>query len=281
MISVNITTTLDRADLCAQAVFSIINQTLTPDKICIWLSKEPYLRDKGFTSPPTWVNELNKIKDIIEVHWTENTGPYRKLLPALRSATDSDLVITADDDIVYGRNWLHALILEHKKNPAKIIAARVRKTQTNILGKRKSYIHWPIIKTRAEVSAGFVVTHGGGAIFQRRLISERLINDDSYLSICPTTDDLWYSMLIKESNSSVLVCPEALSELFFIEHDTGLENENTLITKKLTTKIYQKTVLNLLGWLGLNICNNDISAKKIKAHLDTNSYQVFNEGAKY
>jgi len=40
----------------------------------------------------------------------DNTGPYRKLIPALREAEPDDLIVTADDDIFSGRDWLQGLI---------------------------------------------------------------------------------------------------------------------------------------------------------------------------
>jgi hypothetical protein len=52
MISVNLTTMHSRLDLCAATVWSIINQSVQPDKINLWISNEPYLSDHGICEIP-------------------------------------------------------------------------------------------------------------------------------------------------------------------------------------------------------------------------------------
>ena len=100
MISVNITTTSNRTSLCAATIYSFYNQSIRPDIINLWISREPYLSDDGFTEVPKFVEELNMICDLIKVHFVKNTGPYRKILPALKEASDDDVLVYADDDVI-------------------------------------------------------------------------------------------------------------------------------------------------------------------------------------
>ena len=116
------------------------------------------------------------------------------------------------------------------------------------------------------MSSNYAVTYGGGAVFRKKFIAQTLIDDEAYISICPTADDLWYNRLVHESNLNVIVCHEALNELFFISHEDGLDNHNLLKSKVFFRKIYNKVFLRLLGWAGFNICGNDHSYNKIKKH---------------
>ncbi|MNV74978.1 hypothetical protein D3C71_1682370 [compost metagenome] len=148
-----------------------------------------------------------------------------------------------------------------------IIAARTRAITYNWFGIPKSYMHWPIVRKNKEIPDDFVITHGGGALFKKNFISEALLNDESYLTICPKTDDLWFSMLAMKSSKHVYVCADALIDIFFISHEEGLANQNTLTQARgLLAKIYNKLVLNILGRLGVKICGNDDAYKKIQAY---------------
>lgn len=266
-VTINLTTTESRQKFCIQTILSLTQQTITPDKIRVWISTEPYLRDTGINVKPNWVEELNKIKNIIEVCWTKNTGPYRKLIPALKSADQDDIIITADDDIIYGEKWLESLLLASKANPDMIIAARAREIKRNFLGIQKSYMHWPIITEDRILKKDFIVTHGGGTLFKKKFIRHDFLDNENFTNVCPTTDDLWFSMLANKSGSNVYVCTAALKELFFISHDEGLVDHNTLTTsKKIVKKIYNKIKVHIFGRIGFKICGNDHSHKKIKKY---------------
>ena len=54
-------------------------------------------------------------KELINVKWVPNTGPYRKLIPMLRESRPTDIIITADDDIFYGENWLPGLLKAYEQ----------------------------------------------------------------------------------------------------------------------------------------------------------------------
>ena len=101
MLTINLTTTSERLTLCAATIWSMVHQVRKPDKIRLWISNEPYLSDKGITTLPEWVIEINNIRNILEVIFVENTGPYRKIIPALRTADQNEVLVYADDDVIY------------------------------------------------------------------------------------------------------------------------------------------------------------------------------------
>ena len=140
MISVNLTTTHSRLDLCSATLWSLLHQSLLPERINLWISHEPFMADKGISSLPNWVNELNNIHDIIRVHYVDNNGPYRKVIPALRSSTDEDVIVYVDDDVIYANTWFEGLVQTFEKFERKyVVASRVRVKVFNFFGKRLSY----------------------------------------------------------------------------------------------------------------------------------------------
>ncbi|MEH0835106.1 glycosyltransferase [Pectobacterium cacticida] len=272
MIIVNLTSTSSRQDLCAVTVWSLINQNLLPDRIDLWISKEPYLADKGVTNIPEWVSNINKIANIVNVRYTENTGPYRKIFPALKTASDEDILIYADDDVVYGKNWLKELLNHFFENECKyVVASRIRTRTKNIFGKYKSYNLYPISVVKEDFTDDFIITGVGGCVLMKKHIDLQLVNDTNFLKVAPKTDDLWISKLMVISGTKVVSCPKALPYVQEIQHcNAALNLTNTLSSSNggILRKLAKKIKFKILGYLGVNLSNNDVSIKKIDAYFD-------------
>ncbi len=121
---------------------SIMEGTLIPDHIFIFISKEPYLLDEGVSQ-----NDINilyqseKMKKIIDSYtkitkidfiFTNNIGPHRKLLPLLQYCTKNNLenvaIITADDDREYPPLWLSSILQSYEySHRTAIVSARARR----------------------------------------------------------------------------------------------------------------------------------------------------------
>lgn len=271
-ITVNITTTNNRLNLCSQTVWSLLNQSVLPGKVMIWVSKEAYLIDKGIDREPDWVANLNKIRNIIEFRWTTNIGPYRKLFPALDEADEDQIIVYADDDTIYKENWLNLLTTKFQEhNEEKIVASRVRINKRNLLGQYKTYMLWPISQEEVELYKDYLITGVGGAILKKSHIKESLLRNRDYLTICPKTDDLWISEIIARSGTPVLAYPKAMREILFIKHDHSLSKQNTATSKGFIGKTLNKIKINTLGQWGISICNNDKSFKRIRSYFEKSS----------
>lgn len=269
MIVVNITTTSERLDLCAATVFSILNQKLLPDQISIWVSKEPYMSDKGISSEPDWINFFNKKNDIIKLKYTENTGPYRKIIPALRSYSASDTLIYCDDDVIYGREWLVKLMSMYTKyNGQFAVASRVRLKTKNLFGKYKSYTLFPLCTSESTLFHDFIITGVGGCIVNRNFFKDEFIFNDDFIDVAPKTDDLWISTILQISGAGIKVCPLALTELNEIEHSIGALNKinNVDFNYSSLKRIRKKITIKIAAYLGYPISNNDKSQLSISSY---------------
>lgn len=267
MISVNLTTTYQRLNLCRIALSSLLLQSRLPDQVNLWVSEQPYLRDKGI-SDNSAIKELidslpEATRSLVCVRWVANTGPYRKLIPMLREADPDDVIVTADDDIFYGKDWLRGLLDAYKNADGKPVASRVRAKRANFLGAKTSYIYWGLINQTSVVCDDFVVTFGGGSVLARAMFREQDIADDSFLSVAPTADDLWYSKLLMLNHNEVVVVPSIMEELNFIQHNDGLGNHNWVKISSFVHRIRVKVWDRIAGFLGVAICGNDIACRNI------------------
>ena len=119
---ISFTTIPSRINKIKKTVDSLLNQSLLPDKIYIWLPKKP-LRDKTVIKEvPEFLNH-----DLIEVKFVEDLGSATKLLPALKEFKGQNCnIVTVDDDVYYPKNWLKTLLAYEKNNPNVVIGYRGR-----------------------------------------------------------------------------------------------------------------------------------------------------------
>jgi len=270
VVTVNLTTTHQRLQLCRIAVISLLMQSRRPDSINLWISAEPYLRDSGVADRQDVENFLNyfpeKVRHLVKIRWVNNTGPYRKLIPILREASYKDTIITADDDIFYGERWLQRLLNDFDPETNLVVAARVRNKRFNIFGRKTSYLFWDLVRHSTTIDDNYVITFGGGVVLTRSMFREQDITNDAYSSVAPTADDLWYSKLLRRNSVEVRVLPDALSELNFIQHDDGLTNHNFSKGASFLHKLKIRTWDRIFGYLGSPVCGNDVAYSKIERY---------------
>ncbi|GGY69820.1 hypothetical protein [Marinobacter zhanjiangensis] len=277
MITVNLTTTCQRLPLCKITLMSLCLQSRQADEIRLWVSSEPYLRDGGIPEREELHHYFHDLpaewRRRIKVCWVTNTGPYRKLIPALREAGPDDLLITADDDIIYGENWLGTLLQAHEPGSNVAIAGRVRQKRYNAFGRTMSYMNWDILRDPSVISEAYIITFGGGAVLSRPMFREQDILDDAFLEIAPTADDLWYSKLLLRNDTLVRVVPGVLRELNFIEHKDGLVNHNhprqAALLKKLALRLWEWGA----GYMGVPVCGNDRAYQSVEQYFRNLSEQ--------
>lgn len=272
LLTVNMTSTYHRLGMCRVALISILSQSILPDKVNLWVSREGYLSDIGIADDEILTDLIESLPkenvEIINICWVDNIGPYRKLIPILRESDLDDLIVTADDDIYYDRDWLNGLLLGYQKNAGKPVAIRAKAKKTNFLGITTSYIYWDLIKNKSASRNSFVVTFGGGAVLSKSMFRSKDIEDDTFLKIAPTTDDLWFSKLLENNNNKVVLLPHLLGKLYFIKHNDGLINENIPSSQSFLNKLRRKVLIQPAGFFGFPVCENDYSYLKINRYFD-------------
>lgn len=123
-VYVSLTTISQRIKDVYETISSLISQTYPVDRITLYISQEPYIIDKGITEIPVELKILSDIDSRFEITYVENTGSYRKLLPALREHWYEDcLIITVDDDKIYEPDMISKMVEHFKLTGEKNIVA--------------------------------------------------------------------------------------------------------------------------------------------------------------
>jgi hypothetical protein len=159
-----------------------------PYRIVLWLDNENL-----FHNLPQ--NIINLKQRGLEVRLTKNYGPHTKYYPQVIDAQNFKKIsplVTADDDMLYPKNWLKKLIEAHNKNPNVIYCWRAKKIKikNNTIS---SYKEWSLCDHTRMSFLNFA-EGVSGVIYPIELQNILYQAGDEFLDICPKADDVWLHM---------------------------------------------------------------------------------------
>ena len=195
-VVVSLTAISGRLKTLPRVLGTILGQSRPPDAVRLWLSSTPFLFDRGVEERdlPHPVRQLAD-QGRIEIRFTPNIGPHRKLVPMLREVSevqDPPLIVTADDDVLYPQRWLEALCAGHERNPDAIICFRARRIRYGQRGLRP-YTEWPVVDRDDEVLGNDLVCTGvAGMLVHRDMFDARILGPE-FEDVAPSRADAWMS----------------------------------------------------------------------------------------
>ncbi|SMG56524.1 glycosyltransferase [Paraburkholderia susongensis] len=195
-VIVSLTTIASREQSLRETVASLVEQeTKYPYEVRIHVSRDAYLLDTGFACEPTWVSSLSLGSKCtgINVVFTPNTGPYRKLLPVLEEAfsTGSDpVIVTCDDDTIYPDDWLDRIIDVYLTCRC-IVAYRGHTIALTESGDFAPYTRW-ITEPKPLLSLRNLPTGKDGVLYRASMFNTAVHDIEVAMKYAPTSDDLWF-----------------------------------------------------------------------------------------
>lgn len=204
-VVVSLTTYSRRTETVHKTISSLLNQTVCPDKIILWLDEEEFSKD-------TIPDELSALQsNIFRVEFCENTKSFKKLIPTLEKYPDAT-VITFDDDFEYPPTIVEHLLAYNKKYPDCIIGARGRVIRVEDQ-EIKPYPDWQFIQLEQEIKSKTALLPIGyaGILYPSNSLHQDVFNKSLYQSLCPTADDLWFKAMAMLNNSETVIMPLSAS----------------------------------------------------------------------
>jgi len=187
-IIVSLTTYPDRLNIVYLAIESIIQQTLKPEKIILWLSRQ----EIGEQPLPKKI--LKQEKRGLKIKFVdENLRSYNKLYYALHEYPQS-YIVTIDDDTIYPRWLLENLYKKHIQFPKAIVAYRtiwMTKKNNNSL---TPYIQWKDTDEKGP-HLNIFPTGVGGILYPPKSLNKEVLNKTIFLEDCPLADDVWFKAM--------------------------------------------------------------------------------------
>ncbi len=203
-------------------LYSLLNQSVQPDKIILWLDSDSW-NDNNL---PEILKKL--IRKGIEVKYCSDIKSYKKLIPAL-TYYPNDILITADDDLYYPRDWFERLKTEHQNNPNAICCHRAHEITFNEEGVPLPYAQWyKCIKYVGDVNYLFPTT-GGGILFPPHSLDSMVTNEKLFMTLTPNADDIWFWAMAKIKGTKYSLIKNGYSNCLIVdrkEEKRGLNATN-------------------------------------------------------
>jgi hypothetical protein len=188
-IIVSLTSFPEALPFAARAIRSILEGSVLPDKIFLYLTDQQFPNGK---IPPD-IEDIFTLSSIFEVRfYNDIIRSYTKLIPVIQDFPN-DIIITIDDDVKYHNNMLKRLLNRHKKYPNAIIGHRVRRIKLNA-----RYRKWKCYKPISLLTRSFrpnyrnLQTGVGGVLYPPHSLSEEMLKPEVFMQLAPTVDDIWF-----------------------------------------------------------------------------------------
>lgn len=184
------TTFPERITYVHLAIKSLLNQTVKPYKIILWLARDQF-KDVCI---PDQLRELCKYGLDIR-YCDENILAHKKYYYSMLEFPEK-VIITYDDDIIYPEDSIEKLLRIHAKQPNAIICNRGREIEFENDG-FSSYKKWKISgKIPAGISSYRVMAStGAGALYPPNCMPKETFNIESIKKLALTADDLWIKVM--------------------------------------------------------------------------------------
>ena len=221
-IIISLTSFPERINEVPYTIYSLLNQSLKPSKVVLWLAIDEF-PNKEKDLPEKLLNLKN---NGLSIGWCNNLKSFKKLIPSLKEYP-SNIIVTADDDIFYRKDWLKSLYDAYLNNPNSIICTRGRK----IKFKNKTldkYETWELCKTQEDASYLNLMTGIGGVLYPPNSLNNNVFDYDLACKLCPDGDDLWFwAMAVINKTKTVIIEFQKLVSLN-ISRDLRLTNKKRL-----------------------------------------------------
>lgn len=198
---VSLTSFPERIGEVKYTIFSILSQTVRPEKAVLWLATGQFpLKESELPM------ELLAFRNFgLEIRWcVDNTRSYKKLVPALQEFPNH-CIVTADDDIYYPVRWLEKLWREHQKYPEDVVCHIANKIMFDKTNNVLPYTQWRYNIQSNEASSLYFPIGVGGILWHKDFLAPDVTNKEIFQRLAPHADDVWFYFMAILNNRKTRV----------------------------------------------------------------------------
>ncbi len=195
LLIVSLTTIPERIDRVYLAVETLLQQSVKPDYLILWLSEvdfsDEYLKSKNQATRRL----LNQRNRGLKIEFCKDIRSYTKIIYTLKHYPEA-IVVSADDDLYYHKNWLKELYESYIKNPEYVhchMARSIKKSTENSL---LPHMQWLAHYDRFQGPSNNIFPYTGhGCLFPPGSLHPEVFNEKVFLKISPNHDDAWFKAM--------------------------------------------------------------------------------------
>lgn len=200
LLVASLTSFPERLNYVHLAIMSILNQTVVPSRIILWLSKEQCM---GIDLPKT-LTDLCEYG--LEIRYCDDDLlGHKKYYYAMQEFKDK-CIITFDDDLIYPEKTIERLLNLHNQYPDCIVCTRGKLITSNY-GGVLPYKQWKISNKVDSLKPlySLMASTGAGTLYPPMIMPKETFNVDLIKSIALTADDLWIKVLSANSGIKTIM----------------------------------------------------------------------------
>ena len=189
---VSLTSYPRRIGVVHSAIDSILRQSIKPDMVLLWLAEEEFPQKEK--SLPRHLRRYTKFG--LTIKWCHNIRSYKKIIPALLEYPD-DIIVTADDDIIYAENWLEMLYTSWLKRPNEIHCQHALSME---LSKDFKILHRDVRHNPGLLENNEHTSSGTGILYPPHSLPAAAVDESVFLNLAPHDDDMWFWAMERLAN---------------------------------------------------------------------------------
>lgn len=198
-IIVSLTSFPKRIDTVWITITTLLNQSVKPNRIILWLSEEEF--PMGDKSLPEKLKRLRERG--LEIRFCENLKPHKKYYYSMLENPDS-IIITFDDDILYPENVIEVLEQYHDKFSESIICNRghIMIFDNDSIAPYNKWLINPKISEGPRLDV--CPTGIGGVLYPPKSLHRDIFNKNDIIELCLNADDLWLKAMSARNETTIV-----------------------------------------------------------------------------
>lgn len=203
-IIVSLTSFPKRINTVNIVIKAMLNQSVKPDKILLYLSNEEFKKEEI----PQDLIELQN--EIFNIKFCDDLKPHKKYYYVMQEYPDS-IIITIDDDIYYPKDLIQKLLNSYKNFPNAVSCLRGHTIKLYDEETFAPYHKWCFEQKILNMPSLLVLPTGvGGILYPPSCLPKCTFDKEKIKAECLFTDDLWLKWMQLKANIPAVLVKEGI-----------------------------------------------------------------------